>query len=91
MLSIALWIIAQFVQRMLGMPKGPNKKLKTLGWKVQKLRKAKGLTQEELVEDLGISRVYMGYIEQVRETPSLKLLLKISKKLGVKIEELFQR
>ena len=53
------------------MLKSTAKTLETLGWKVQKLRKAQKLTQEELADKLGISRVYMGYIEQGRESPSL--------------------
>jgi len=73
------------------MPKSTKKTLKTLGWKVQKLRKQKNLTQEELAHQLGISRVYMGYIEQGRESPSLKLLMKIARRLNVRVEELFHR
>ena len=41
-----------------------TKSLITLGKKIQKLRKQKELTQEKMAENLGISRVYMGYIEQ---------------------------
>lgn len=73
------------------MVKSTKKTLKTLGWKVQKLRKQKKLTQEELADQLNISRVYMGYIEQGRESPSLKLLMKIARKFDVKVEELFHR
>ena len=73
------------------MPKKPNKALKTLGRKIQKLRKNHEITQEELAEMVHISRVYMGYIEQGRESPSLKLLMRLSKKLGVKVEDLFHR
>ncbi|MCL4339080.1 helix-turn-helix domain-containing protein [Patescibacteria group bacterium] len=65
--------------------------LKILGKKIQKLRKQKDFTQEEFAARLGISRVYMGYIEQGRESPSLKLLMKIAGKLDVKIENLFHR
>ncbi len=65
------------------------KSLITLGKKIQKLRKQKGLTQKKMAENLGISRVYMGYIEQGRESPSLKILMKIAKKFGVKVEDLF--
>jgi len=35
--------------------------------------------------------VYMGYIEQGRESPSLKLLMKLARKFKVKIENLFHR
>ncbi len=73
------------------MPKSSAKTLIILGKKIQKLRKQKVLTQEELADILGISRVYMGYIEQGRESPSLKVLMKIARKFGVKIEDLFHR
>ncbi len=73
------------------MPKSLNSVLKALGRKIQKLRKAQKITQEELAEMVNISRVYMGYIEQGRESPSLKLLLKLSRKLVVKVEDLFHR
>ncbi|OGC68366.1 hypothetical protein A2415_01685 [candidate division WWE3 bacterium RIFOXYC1_FULL_39_7] len=73
------------------MPKTSAQTLKSLGKKVQKLRKEKELSQEELAHQLGISRVYMGFIEQGRETPSLKLLMKISRKFGVKLEDLFHK
>lgn len=73
------------------MPKTTDETLKSLGRKVQKLRKEQNLTQEELAYQLGISRVYMGFIEQGRESPSLKLLMKISRKFGVKVEDLFHR
>jgi len=73
------------------MPKTSAQTLKALGKKVQRLRKEKDLSQEELAHQLGISRVYMGFIEQGRETPSLKLLMKISRKFGTKVEDLFHR
>lgn len=73
------------------MSKAPTKTIKILGKKIQKLRKEKGYTQEELADILGFSRVYMGYIEQGRESPSLKLLIKLARKLGVRVEDLFHR
>ncbi|MBU2592592.1 helix-turn-helix domain-containing protein [Patescibacteria group bacterium] len=73
------------------MPKTTSETLKSLGKKVQKLRQQDILTQEELAHELGISRVYMGYIEQGRESPSLKLLMKISRKFKVRVEDLFHR
>ena len=73
------------------MPRNTTKALKILGKKIQKLRKRTDFTQEELADKLGISRVYMGYIEQGRESPSLRLLMKIARKLNVKTEDLFHR
>ncbi len=60
-----------------------------LGKKIQKLRKAKGLTQEEMAEKINISRTHMGHIEQGRKAPSLKVMNKMAKLLGVKVQDLF--
>lgn len=67
-----------------------NAKLpKSLGKKIQKLRKEAGYTQEQLAEKIGVSRAYMGYIEQGRNTPSLEVLGKISKHLRISLSKLF--
>lgn len=73
------------------MPKSAKQILKNLGWKIQKLRKETKTSQEKFADKLGISRVYMGYIEQGRERPSLKLLIKIARKFSVGIADLFDR
>lgn len=66
-----------------------NAKLpKVLGQKIAKRRVAVKLTQEELAEKVGISRVYMGYIEQGRNAPSLEVLQKIASTIKVKISDL---
>ena len=62
---------------------------KTLGKKIQKLRKSVSYTQEELADKVGISRAYMGYIEQGRNVPSLETLQKIAGALKVKIAQFF--
>jgi DNA-binding XRE family transcriptional regulator len=67
-----------------------NAKLpKTLGKRIQKLRRNTGLTQEELAEKIGISRAYMGFIEQGRYSASLEVLEKLAKVLRVKMSDLF--
>jgi len=67
-----------------------NAKLpKLLGKRVQKIRKLAGLTQEELAEKVNVSRAYIGYIEQARNTPSIELLEKIAKVLKLNIKDLF--
>lgn len=73
------------------MPRTKDETLRALGKKIKKLRKIMDVSQEELAHQLSISRVYMGFIEQGRESPSLKLLLRMSRKFGVKVEELFVR
>lgn len=67
-----------------------NAKLpKVLGKKIQKRRKEVGLTQEDLGFKVGISRAYMGYIEQGRYAPSLEVLEKIAKTLKTSLNKFF--
>lgn len=61
---------------------------KTIGNKVKKRRTSLGLTQEELAEKVGISRAYMGFVEQGRNVPTLETLEKIARALKVKTSEL---
>jgi DNA-binding XRE family transcriptional regulator len=69
-----------------------NAKLpKVLGKKIQKRRKEVGLTQEDLGYKVGISRAYMGYIEQGRYAPSLEVLEKIAKALKTPIGDFFSK
>ena len=63
-----------------------NAKLpKVLGKKIQRKRTEMGLTQEKLADKVGISRAYMGYIEQGRKAPSLEVLEKIARVLKTSI------
>ena len=67
-----------------------NAKLpRVLGKKIQKQRKEIGYTQEELGDKVGISRAYMGYIEQGRYAPSLEVLEKIARVLKSPISDFF--
>ncbi len=56
--------------------------------RIKKYRNEKGLTQEDLAEKVGVSRVYIGYVEQGRNTPSLEVLEKIAKALKVSLPDL---
>lgn len=58
---------------------------RVLGKKIQKARKISGMTQEELADKVGVSRAYMGYIEQGRNAPSLEVLNKIARVLRISI------
>ena len=60
-----------------------------LGQKVKKLRNQKGWTQDQLSEKLGVSMKHVQFIEGAHRKPSLKLLSKIAKTLGVRVSELF--
>lgn len=50
-----------------------------LGLRIKRLRSEKGLTQEKLAEALGISVEYVGKIERGKRTPSLDLVIAMSK------------
>ncbi len=62
---------------------------KRLGRHIQKLRKQKGLTQEQLAEKVRVSEKYIQFIEGATRIPSLKTLYRIANHLGVKVSELF--
>jgi transcriptional regulator with XRE-family HTH domain len=55
---------------------------------LQKLRKDRGLTQEQLAEKLHISLTSMGRIETAKLVPNLRMLYKIAKALKVKVKDL---
>ena len=57
--------------------------------RVKDLRVAADLRQEDLAERTGVSRQTIISIERGRYNPSLELAWKLSKTLGVTIEELF--
>ena len=67
-----------------------NAKLpKTLGKKIQRARNKTDLTQEQVAEKVGISRAYMGYIEQGRYSASLEVIEKVARVLRIKMSDLF--
>lgn len=68
-----------------------NAKLtKTICKRIRKYRHDAGLTQEDLAEKVGVSRVYIGYVEQGRNTPSLEILGKIAKSLKVRLSDIVE-
>ena len=56
---------------------------------LEELRKAAGLTQQELSESAEVSRKSINAIENGIYVPSTVLALKIAKRLGCKVEDLF--
>lgn len=56
---------------------------------VQKLRLARGLTQEELAEKAGVSRQTVIAIEKGNYTPSVLLAIKIARIFKVPVEDIF--
>ncbi len=72
---------------------GQNKKLRTeftkrLGARLREVRKAKGLTQQELAEKAILHLTYVGHLEVGKYHPTVFVMWKISKALGVSMKEL---
>lgn len=63
-------------------------KIYRLGRKIFAKRKELGLSQNELAENLDISREHLAKIETAKRTVSLDLLIEISDALGVKVRDL---
>ena len=57
--------------------------------RLEKIRKSKGITQEELANALEVSRQTVGSLENGRYNPSIILAFKIARFFEVSIEEVF--
>jgi transcriptional regulator with XRE-family HTH domain len=58
------------------------------GIRLKTLRKAKGLSQEELAERSGLNRPYISAIEKGKRNFSLEVMEKLAGAMGVEIREL---
>ena len=59
-----------------------------IGMKLKKLRKAKKLSRYALAQRAGISRVYVAKLESGRSDPTVGMLQRIAKALGVPVTDL---
>lgn len=57
--------------------------------RVRELRSARGLSQGQLGEALGVSRQTINAIETERYTPSLPLAIELARYFGSQVEEMF--
>lgn len=61
-----------------------------MGYRIKEIREAKNMTQEELSEKSGISRVTISGLENGTErNTTSKTLVKIAAALGVTIDQIF--
>ena len=60
-----------------------------VGNKLRELRKARGLSQEEVARAVGTTRQTITSIEVGKYTASLPLALRLAQYFGVTVEELF--
>ncbi len=57
--------------------------------KIRELRIAKGMTVLELSVESGIARSYLFYIEHKKKIPTLLVLDKLAKALGISMRDFF--
>ena len=57
--------------------------------RLEALRKARGIKQEELAEALEVSRQTIGSLENGRYSPSILLAFKLARYFGTTIEDIF--
>lgn len=66
---------------------GIHMDMRDVGRKLQKIRKRRGLTQEQLAERTDLSATYIGMIERGLRVPSLDTFILILDELGVTADE----
>ena len=57
--------------------------------RIEEIRKARGIRQEELAKMLGVSRQTVSSLETGRYNPSISLAFKVARCFGLTIEEVF--
>ena len=57
--------------------------------RLEELRKARGIRQEELANNLEVSRQTIGSLENGRYNPSILLAFKLARYFGLQIEDIF--
>lgn len=60
----------------------------SISQRIRAFRKLKGLTQNELADQLGVSIAILGAIERGSRKPDSKILQNIAGVLGIDVEEL---
>ena len=70
------------------MSRKKQKKASIFGENIAKLRTGRHLTQEELSEQIGISRDMISYLENRAENPTMEQILKFAKFYNVSADEL---
>lgn len=61
---------------------------KTIGAQIRRMRKAKGMTQEQLAEKAGVDVTHISHIETGRSIPSLEMIISFINALDCSADEL---
>ncbi len=62
--------------------------MEKFGEKLRVLRKRNGLTQKQVGDKLGVSRVYITQMEQGKDIPNIAMLIKIAQLFNVSSDQL---
>lgn len=63
--------------------------IKRLGKNIKRYRLVVGITQEQLAELVNVHQTYIAKIETGKSSPSVKLLYLISRKLKIRLSNIF--
>ncbi|WP_413289246.1 helix-turn-helix domain-containing protein [Bdellovibrio sp. HCB337] len=58
------------------------------GTRIRELRKKSGYSQEEFADHVGMHRTYLGGLERGERNPTLTVIMRLAKGLGISISEL---
>ena len=64
--------------------------LKVLGLRIRDLRRAQGLSQEDLADKCGVHRTFMGTVERGESNLSFSNIFKVASTLGMSLSALFE-
>jgi len=64
--------------------------LKVLGLRIRDLRRAQGLSQEDLADKCGVHRTFMGTVERGESNLSFSNIFKVASTLGMSLSDLFE-
>jgi transcriptional regulator with XRE-family HTH domain len=63
---------------------------RTLGLNIRRVRKERALSQEALADEVGLAVTYVGQIERGQRNPTLDVVERFAKALGVKPLDLLE-
>ncbi|MDR3324472.1 MAG: helix-turn-helix domain-containing protein, partial [Spirochaetaceae bacterium] len=72
------------------MPDETDPLLSAFGEQLREFRKKKGVSQENFAFDTGLDRTYISGLECGKRNPSLKIVFRLAKALGIEASELLK-
>ena len=61
-----------------------------LAWNLRRLRAERGISQEQLAADSGVDRAYLSGLERKLANPTVDLLDRLAKVIGVNLDAFFE-